>query len=59
MSNQRIDLSNLQLEMPTTSFAAEHLLPKKRPVEENEQAGPDEFEIRRRAFFGGQLAESS
>jgi hypothetical protein len=52
MSTQRIDLSNLNVEMPTTSFAVEHLAPEETTAEENEQAAPDEFEIRRKAFFG-------
>ena len=51
MATQRIDLSNLNLEMLLASSATEPLPPKKTVVEENEQAAPDEFEIRRKAFF--------
>jgi len=50
MSTQRIDLSNLKPEMIVTSFATEHPV-QEEPAAENKQAAPDEFEIRRRAFF--------
>jgi len=52
MSTQRIDLSNLNVEMPTKSLVAEHRAPKETVTEENEQAAPDEFEARRKAFVG-------
>lgn len=51
MSTQRIDLSNLNVEIVFTSCAREPLAPEETVVEENEQAAPDEFEIRRKAFF--------
>jgi hypothetical protein len=52
MSTQRIDLSNLNVEIVFTSCATEPLAPEETAVEEKEQATPDEFEIRRKAFFG-------
>jgi hypothetical protein len=52
MSNQRIDLSNATHEMLITSLAPKHPFQNGMIKEDNQRLNPDEFEIRRKAFFG-------
>jgi hypothetical protein len=48
---QTIDLASLKLETAKAPFATEHPAPTKTTLENDEQFGPDEFEIRRKLFF--------
>jgi hypothetical protein len=51
MSTQRIDLPILNLELLWRSSTMEPLAPEETVVKKKEPAAPDEFEVRRKAFF--------
>ena len=52
MSTQRIELPNSTHEMLMTSLVPKNPFPNETVKEDNERLMPDEFEIRRTAFFG-------
>jgi hypothetical protein len=52
MSTQTIELSNLNLEVLDAFYRTDSGTPKETTVAEKKQVVPDEFEIRRKLFFG-------